>query len=351
MSGITAILSGIAFLGAVIIGLGVLMVVSSVSQRGNVRGGLILTVVGVLVLIVFSIMGSGVLTVAPDEVAVVFQTLSGELEAPRFSGTHIIIPVLQTAQIYPISYNTYTQGENESSDTQGAITARTRDGQEVLIEVSVVYRINPEQVNLIHRNWQNRYTAELIVPVLRGFVRDVVSSFRAEDVYSTAREQIQQEIETLMRDRLSAEGLELSDIIVRDVSFSNAEFAQSIEQVQIAERRSLEAAQAAERARIVAQGESDAQVTRAEGQARATILQAEAQAQALRLVSEQIAANPALIQYEYVQNLSDNISLALVPSNSPFLFDFNSLPGAVEGFNAPEVPQSPVPTPEPTPSQ
>lgn len=42
-------------------------------------------------------------------------------------------------------------------------------------------------------------------------------------------------------------------------------------------------------------------------------------------MSEQIAANPSLIQYLYVQNLSDNVNIALVPSNSPFLFDFESL--------------------------
>jgi regulator of protease activity HflC (stomatin/prohibitin superfamily) len=117
--------------------------------------------------------------------------------------------------------------------------------------------------------------------------------------------------------------------------------------------------QEAEQARQQAQGQRDAAILRAEGVAQATILQAQAQAEALRLVSEQIAANPSLIQYQYIQNLSDQVGLILVPTNSPFLFDLASLPAAIENFTAPEVPApeeltvpdvEPEATPEPTPS-
>ena len=62
--------------------------------------------------------------------------------------------------------------------------------------------------------------------------------------------------------------------------------------------------------------------------------------------SQQIAANPSLIQYLYVQNLSDNVRVITVPSNSPFLFDFNSLAQPNNDFTPPTVPDVTV-TPEP----
>jgi hypothetical protein len=83
------------------------------------------------------------------------------------------------------------------------------------------------------------------------------------------------------------------------------------------------------------------------------VLQAQAEAEALRLVSEQIAANPSLIQYQYIQRLSDNVGIVLLPSNSPFLFDLASLGVANPDFVAPEVPEITLPeaelTPEPSP--
>lgn len=350
MGGISGILGTFAFFGFLLFVLGIGLAVMSASQGRPVRGGIVLGIVGLLVGVIFSVVSSGILIVQREQVAIVFNTLSGELGEPRGPGTHIIIPVLQEAQIYSVAFNTYTQSVN-GAGAEGPIAARTSDGQEVLIEVSVVYRVNPDEVNIVRDRWQQRYVEELIIPVLRGFIRDVVSGYRAEGVYSTDREVIQQRIEQLMRDRLATEGLELSDIIIRDVSFSNEDFARSIEQVQIAEREAQEASQAAERARIQARGERDAAITRAEGEAQSVILRAEAQAQALQLVSEQIAANPNLIQYEYVQNLSDNVGLILVPSNSPFLFDFNSLGDAMPDFNAPSVPESSLPSLETTPEE
>jgi hypothetical protein len=47
-----------------------------------------------------------------------------------------------------------------------------------------------------------------------------------------------------------------------------------------------------------------------------------------------------LIQYEYIQRLAENVTLALIPSNSPFLFDFDSiqgLPDAQPNFRAPDT--------------
>jgi regulator of protease activity HflC (stomatin/prohibitin superfamily) len=145
--------------------------------------------------------------------------------------------------------------------------------------------------------------------------------------------------------RLSQDGLMLSDLIIRNITFS-AQYADAIEQAQVAAQEAQRARlvvqqrqQEAEQLRVQAQGQRDAEITRAEGQAQATVLQARAEAEALRLVSEQIAANPTLIQYQYIQTLADNIRLALVPSNSPFLFDFESI-AANPDFVAPAVPES-----------
>jgi len=42
------------------------------------------------------------------------------------------------------------------------------------------------------------------------------------------------------------------------------------------------------------------------------------------------------VQYEYVQNLADNVSIILLPSNSPFLFDFNELTSTLPQVTTPD---------------
>ncbi|MBK9122030.1 MAG: prohibitin family protein [Chloroflexi bacterium] len=338
MGGIGGLLGAVAAVAFLLFLGGIGLIVVWSSQNRPVRGLIPLVVIALIAGLGLSLVSQGVIVVEPQQVAVVFQTFTGDLDTPRRSGTHIIVPVLQEATIYPISFQQYTMSgvaEEASRSGDDAVQVRTIDGQEVLLDVTVIYRIDPQNVNIVHERWQNRYEDDLIRPVLRGFVRDAVSGFRAEAVYADSRTVIQEAIEEATRQRLEEEGFEVSDLIIRNVTFSNEEFAQSIERVQIAERQAQEAAfrvqqeeQEAERVRVTAQGARDAAIARAEGEAEGIRLLAQAQAEALALVSEQLAANPLLIQYEYIRNLSDNVGIALVPSNSPFLFDLESLSNA-----------------------
>lgn len=346
--GISGILGALSLLGFLLFLVGIGSVVVAASQGRPVRGGVFLGVAGLAVGLVFSVVSQGILIVQPTEVGVIFNTLSGQLEQPRRAGTSIVIPVIQTYTIYPIEQQEYTMS-GISEDAVGgndSVRARTSDGQEIRIDITVLYGIDPDNVNTVHQRWRDRYESDFVRPTVRGFVREVVSRFRAQDVYGQERGEMEQSIQDLLAARMTEEGLTLTDLLVRDITFSE-DFARSIEEAQIAEQQAVRARlrveqirQEAEQARAEAEGIRDAAITRAQGDAQAIILRAQADAEALRLVSEQIAANPSLIQYEYIRNLSDNVNLALVPSNSPFLFDFESLAEPMADFSAPEVPDS-----------
>ncbi len=350
--GISGVFGLLALLAFVLFLAGIGSVVLAASQGRPVRSGVLLAVVGLIGGILFSIIGQGLLILQPQEVAVVFNTLTGTLDQPRRAGTHIIVPIVQQATIYPIVQQEYTMaGSLEAGQRrdQGddAVRARTTDGQEIRMDVTVIFGINPDQANLIHQRWQNRYVDDFIRPTARGIVRDVVSGFRAVAIYGAERGTMEARINAQLSERMQQEGLILTDLLVRDITFTD-EFAASIERAQIAEQRAAEARfqveqrrAEAEQARAVAEGQRDAEIARAEGEAQAIILRAQAEAEALRLVSEQILRNPALVQYEYVRRLSDNVNIALVPANSPFLFDFQSLlPGT--GTSTPTTPAEPT---------
>lgn len=344
MGGISSLLGAVALVGFLVFLGGIGLVVVAASQGRNFRSGVSLAGVGLVIGLAFSVISQGILIVAPQEVAVIFNTINGELEdPPRRSGTSIVIPVLQSYTIYPIEQLEYTMssapGEGQRAAADDSVEGRSVDGQVVFLDITVIYSIDPLQANLVHERWRNRYQDEFIRPAVRGLARDVISRFRAEDIFGTRRTEVRDEIASQLRARMVAEGFSLSSLIVRNVSFST-EFASAIEQREIAEQERIRALDEAERLRVQARGSRDAEITRAEGEAEAIVLRAQAQAEALRLVSEQLAANPSLIQYEYIQNLADNINLALVPSNSPFLFDFDSLAEAQTGFVAPEGPES-----------
>jgi prohibitin 2 len=332
---------------------GIALIVLGISRGQGMRGGLVLAIIGLILGIASLVVSEGVLVVGPTETAVVFNVLAREYEEPRGPGLHIIFPVMQQSYIYNTSRQEYTMsgdsGEGARSDADDAIQARSADGQEVLIDVTIIFSINPTNVNVVHQRWSQGYVDPLIRPVVRSVVRDVVAGVRAEDIYgvnTTANadgttpevntlEAMQAEIETLVREALADDGFDVSDVLLREINFSE-DFVQAIEERQVAELSRDRAAIEAETAQIEAEGLANARIAQARGEAEATLLQAEAEAQALSLVSEQIAANPNLIQYTYISELGDNVSLVIIPSNSPFLFDPTSFTEMGADFTAPE---------------
>ncbi len=212
-----------------------------------------------------------------------------------------------------------------------SIAARTSDGQEIYVDASVIFQIDPAQVVNVHIRWQDRYTNELVRAQARGIIRDAVSQYGVEEVYSTHRLDMTKQVSDQMATKFTENGLQLVDFVLRNITFS-PEYAASIEQKQIAEQTAQQAKfiveqkrQEAEQARQVAQGRADAAVIDAKGVAEARIIEAEAEAKALEVISAIIRDNPDMLTYQYITKLSPTIQTMLLPSNSPFIFPFPEL--------------------------
>ncbi|MDZ4765334.1 MAG: prohibitin family protein [Chloroflexota bacterium] len=357
--GIGGLFGAVSLLGFLLFLGGIGLAVASASQGRSARGGAILAVIGLVAGLLFSIVSQGLLIVEPRQVAVVWNTVSGELDIPRRPGTHIITPVIFQYRIYDTTQQEYTMSAASTEGSRSGndeVDATTVDGQTVGLDVTIFYSLNPEQINFLHTRWPNGVET-FVRSTSRTVIRDVISQFRAEAIYGEERGNMQVQVNERMAVEFETEGLLLNSVDIRGLSFSE-QFRQSIEDKIAAEQRAQQAAfivqqrqQEAEQARAVAAGERDASISRAEGEAESIVLRARAEAQALQLVSEQIAANPALIQYQYIQSLADNVTLALIPSNSPFLFDLQGLMDSApaDGFTPPEVRDAIVPGTTPVP--
>jgi regulator of protease activity HflC (stomatin/prohibitin superfamily) len=346
MGGFSTILQLLSMAGFVLAIIGVAVIVSAVSREQSWRGGGFLTLIGALIGILFMIVGSGLLEVGATQVAVIYNTVSGQVEAPRRSGIHVILPGVQQVTMYPINQQEYTMSglaDEGARSGDDAVEARSIDGQTVEMDVTILFRIKntDESIRVVHLDWagdEEAYREQLIRPTVRSVVRDVVSTFQAEEIYGARRTEMQAMIEEALREDLDPRGFELNGVLVRNITFS-AEFTQAIEGKQVEEQELQRARTAAERAREEAKGRADAAIEAARGEAEATLVRAQADAEALRLVSQQIAANPNLLQYIYITTLSDNVSLALIPSNTPFLFDSSTFTQLAPDFVPPTVPE------------
>jgi regulator of protease activity HflC (stomatin/prohibitin superfamily) len=320
-------LAGLAWLAAI----GAVALVVFNSARGvKFRGGPTIIIGAVVAALLLTSVASGLVFIDPEDRGVVISALSpaGYRAESLGPGLHLIVPFAERVQTYTISRQTYTMssatGEGQVSGDD-SVRARTKDGQEVLIDASVIYAVDPTHVVELHIAWQDRYQDDVVRPLARGIMRDMASQYGVEQIVSSERAQLEQQITDGLATKLLDNDLVLVDFILRDIHFSD-EYAAAVEQKQIAEQQAQQAAfvvesrrQEAEQARVTAQGQADSAIIAAQGRAQATVLQAQAEAQSLGLIGEALSENPDVLTFRYIDKLAPNVQVMYLPAGQPVL--------------------------------
>jgi len=325
---ISTLLQGLAsfawmgFIGVIV------MIFLRTSRNQPAKGLTSLVVVLLVAALLLTSIGAGLVFLQADEYGVVISAFqpNGYRTQALGPGLHWIIPFIESVQKYSIARQTYTMSSTSSEgQTQGddSIQARTKDGQQIFIDASVIYAVDPTQLIPLHITWQNRYEENVVRPVARAAIRDSVSQFGVEEIVSTKRADLEKSITETIKKSLADNHIVLSDFLLRNIRFSD-EYAKAVEQKQIAEQQAQQAKfvveqkkQEAEQARQTAQGAADASVIAAKGEAQARLVQADAEAKANQLLSQSLT--PTLLQYQYILKLAPGVQTIFVPSGNQFI--------------------------------
>jgi len=327
---IASVLQGLAtFSWLLVVGIIVLAVVRA-SRAKPLKGAVTLVIGAVVFSLALTTVSAGLVFIQADQRGVVISAVApkGYRDQALQPGLRWVIPFAENVKTYSIARQTYTmsvaagEGQIQGDDS---IRARTMDGQEINVDASVIYAIDPSQIIQMHIEWQDRYEDNVVRPLARGIIRDVASQYGIQDIVSTKRVEMEQKITDEMVKKFSENNLVLVDFVLRDLHFTE-EYAAAVEQKQIAEQNALQAQfvvqqkkQEAEQVRQTAQGQADAAVIAAQGEAQAIPLKAQAQAQAWAALAEVLKNNPEMLTYEYIQKIAPNLQVIYLPSGTPLL--------------------------------
>lgn len=292
------------------------------------------------VMLALTIVKLSLVFVQPHQLSVVVSVLrpEGIRPEPLGSGLHWVVPLAEHAVLYPRYWQTYTMSHTARDDATGnanPIVTRTLDNQEVTIDVSVIFRLDPERLVDIHRYWQERYRDDLLRPLVRAYLRREVSGYTVDEVNSSQRNRMEQGLDATVKAGAAEQGLVVMDVLLRNIAFS-PEYARSVEQKQVAEQgqqmREYQARQIenlargqASRIEIVARADAEAIRVRAEGRAQARLIQARAEAEALTLLAAALRGKQNLLTYRYIERLSPNVKAVVLPNDLPLIFPLPDL--------------------------
>ena len=144
-------------------------------------------VMGIAGLIFIVLFGSSMfVTIEPGEKGVLFKKFGGGLDKETVydQGFHIIAP-WNTMHVYDVRFK----------DTFEKMEVLSKNGLSIKIDLSFRYQPVSSQIGYLHDNVGKDYLERIIKPEIRSVTREVIGNYLPEELYSTKREVIEDEMD------------------------------------------------------------------------------------------------------------------------------------------------------------
>ena len=262
------------------------------------------------VVIVLGILFASIVQIDAGHVGV--KKLYGSVQPDvLYSGLHLINPLIDVERIETRTQNYTMSGVHNEGDKVGddAIRVLSADGLEVTIDLTVLYRVVPQNAPDLFKQTGLDYKDKIVRPISRTKIRDNAVYYDAVSLYSTKRDEFQARIYQAIEDDFKKRGLLLENLLIRNIALPTS--------VKNAIESKINAEQEAQKMQFVLQKErQEADRKRVEAQGIADYQ---------RIISESLTDKQ--LQYEQIKTMkelaqSNNSKIIIMgKGNSPMIID------------------------------
>ncbi len=260
-----------------------------------ITGVVIFVIVLVLLLNTFVVVQAGnvrVLTQFGRTVGVTFQP-----------GFHIKAPFIQNTVNYSTRQVTYETSDTPESSMANyrdyAVDTTSSDGQQITIKYTIRFAIDGKRAEWILNNigTMDDLVEKVVKTEARSLSRNIPKKYTASQLYTEQIFDVMEEIGDTLEPIFAVNGIIMDEFLLRKIDFTE-EYFNVLEEKQIAEERIVVERNILEQEKIKKEQ---------------TIIQAEAEARDLQIRGQALREYPEIIQLEFIQKLSPNISWGILP--------------------------------------
>ena len=219
-------------------------------------------------------------------------------------GLHIVNPLLSIKKM-SIRTQEYTMSIAEREGRvrgDDSIAGLTKQGLRVLLDLTVWFRVIPDQAPRLYQKVGPDYEAIILRPAVRTSVRNVIALYEAKDIYSEKRAEATQKLTDMMNNEIEERGIEIEKVLIRNVTLP-PQLTKAIED-------KLAAEQQAQKMVFVLQKEQQ--------EAERKTIEAKGIASAQRVIANSLTK--AYLQWYYVNTMKDLVD---APNNTTILMPFD----------------------------
>ena len=244
----------------------------------------------VVAAVLCSMMGKSILVVPDGHGAVRISQVSGVRPGTLYPGTHLIVPLVERAELYDIRDKVYSTTASENPRDKGleVLTVEAREGLSVGLAVTVRYRLDPRHLDYVQANLPQPIDQQIVAPIVTSIFRDLGPNYVVRDVFSTKREEFHERAAQAITARLAEDQIVVKEVLLRKVQLPE-EYAQGLQGLLLKEQEDdrVTVDQSIEQKKVkIAESQAEAQKVRqikhAEADARTRVLMAQAESDSMQ---------------------------------------------------------------------
>lgn len=228
----------------------------------------------------------------------------------------------ESVEEYPTFLQTaiWTKSNTEGDKEDQSITANSKEGVPVNIDVSISYTLEPLKVPDIYvkyrssiENIQKTYLRQSV----RQEIQNVFGSYSVEEIYGPKKQEMASLIQAALLNGVGKDGFNFQQFTINEVRLPGNIMVSINKKIQ-AGQQALEAEQTLKKIQV----EAEQRIAEAKGNAEARITNAKAEAEAIKIQAEAIQSQGGsdYVQLKAIEKWNGSVPQQMIPGSTvPFL--------------------------------
>ncbi|HDD64090.1 MAG TPA: prohibitin family protein [Thermoprotei archaeon] len=263
----------------------------------------VLAVIIVLIVIVGIFLAFAFDQVGVGEVAIIIDPVSGGIvnvvTGPRY---FFKMPWQVVDKVY-IAVDTLDMWTDTKTGEQGewpSVPCLTKDGLQVYVDITVRWRIDPNKIIELYRNYPSKnWESRALAPLLRETLRNIISNYTATETIEKRSEiasLINSEyIKVIQSERTLGGAIIIEGIDLRNIDLP-ANFKAAVEEKLTQQQLMMAAEYSKKRTLILANASAEAEILKAWGEAKAKLILTNATSASIQMIKEVVGDDEEAIR-------------------------------------------------------
>lgn len=213
----------------------------------------------------------------------------GTLPGTLYAGSHIVMPLVESVQVFDLRDRLFTAGaEGPGKTAAQPLDVQSKEGLNIGLAVTVRYRLDPRRLGYIESHLPRPVDSAVVPAVVASAWRELTPAYTVQEIFSSKRGEVRRKAADTITSKLQKDGILVEEVMLRNIELP-PQYAAGLENLLLKEQQDNELTvqtdmqqKEVQIAELEAQADARRKVTAAQADAQSKVVEAKGESDAMK---------------------------------------------------------------------